>query len=402
MKPINGKNILVGITGGIAAYKSAELVRRLSDAGASVRVIMTEAATKFVTPLTFEALTGHPVHTELFAPRVLSSTVHIELARWPDLMLIAPASANTLAKVTYGLADDLMSTTCLALMNCPLAVAPAMNLAMWSNPATQENCQRLAERGVHIWGPGEGYQACGEIGSGRMLEARDLADKTIALLRPTSGKLAGKRVLMTVGPTREAMDPVRYITNRSSGKMGCALAQACLHEGAEVTVVSGPITETVPPGAQQIKVETALQMHAAVMAHVENSDLFIATAAVADYRVDQIATQKIKKEGKILSLQMICNPDILADVASRKSPPFTVGFAAETENIREYAHDKMRRKGLNMIVGNQVGEGIGFETDTNAVMVLWPGGERELAHSSKAQIAVKIVDVIGERLNATN
>lgn len=402
MKPINGKNILVGITGGIAAYKSAEMIRRLSDAGASVRVIMTNAATKFVTPLTFEALTGHPVHTELFAPRVLSSTVHIELARWPDLMLIAPASANTLAKITYGLADDLMSTTCLALMNCPLAVAPAMNLAMWSNPATQENCRRLAERGVKIWGPGEGYQACGEIGSGRMLEARDLADRAIALLRPTSGKLAGKRVLMTVGPTREAMDPVRYITNRSSGKMGCALAQACLREGAEVTMVSGPIMEPAPPGAHQIKVETALQMHAAVMAQVADADLFIATAAVADYRVDHIATQKIKKEGKTLSMQMICNPDILADVAGRKNPPFTVGFAAETENLREYAQAKMSRKGLNMIVGNQVGEGVGFEADTNEVTVLWPGGERDLAHNSKAQIAIQIVDVIGERLNATN
>lgn len=402
MKPLQGKNILLGITGGIAAYKSAELVRRLSDAGASVRVIMTEAATRFVTPLTFEALTGHPVHTEMFAPRVLSSTVHIELARWPDLMLVAPASANTLAKVAYGLADDLMSTTCLALLDRPLAVAPAMNLAMWGNPATQANCRILSERGVLIWGPADGYQACGETGSGRMLEARELADRTMALLKPSTGLLAGKKVLMTAGPTREAIDPVRYITNRSSGRMGCALAQACLREGADVIVVSGPMSATVPPGAREIRVETALQMRAAVMEHVATADVFIATAAVADYRVDQVAAQKIKKTQDAVSLQLVQNPDILAEVAQRKPAPFTVGFAAETENVRAHAEAKLVKKGLDMIVANRVGDGRGFESEMNEVDVFFPGGEQHIPCNSKEQIAEQIVELLGDRLNATN
>lgn len=400
MKELIGKKILLGISGGIAAYKSIELIRRLNDSGAEVRVVMTKAATEFVTPLTFEAISGNPVHVEMFGPRINSAIEHVELARWADLIVIAPATANIMAKLSHGIADDLLSTVCLALTDIDLAVAPAMNLGMWKNPATQQNIEILRERGVKIWGPAEGFQACGEIGSGRMIEAAELADHVKSHFVPEIKEDALK-VVITAGPTREPIDPVRFITNRSSGKMGYEIAAACVERGAKVVLVSGPVAIEAPRGVDYIGVETAKEMHDAVFANIKDADIFIGTAAVADYRAAIPVEQKIKKSSEELSISLTKNPDILADVAAMEKAPFTVGFAAETNDLEVYAKGKLEKKKLNMIAANQVGvSGTGFDSDNNKLHVYWNGGDRELPLASKAELAQELVALIMEHYNA--
>jgi len=388
------KKVILGVTGGIAAYKAAELVRRLIQAGAEVRVVMTAGAQAFVTPLTFQALSGHPVHTELLDPEAELGMGHIQLARWADVVVIAPASANTLARLAAGEAADLLTTLCLAT-EAPLCVAPAMNQQMWLDAATQANIQTLAQRQVTIFGPAQGEQACGEVGPGRMLEADELVVAVAGLFE--TGALAGRRVLITAGPTREAIDPVRYISNHSSGKMGYALAQAAVEAGARVTLVSGPTRLTPPEMAERIDVESAGQMLDAVLLRASGADIFIATAAVADYRVEQIASSKIKKDSERLSLELVKNPDILATVSSMtESRPFCVGFAAETDELIAHAQQKLQNKGLDMIAANRVGEGLGFNSDDNALQVLWADGGHELPMMSKDKLARELIKLIAE------
>ena len=393
------QRILLGVTGGIAAYKSAELVRRLRDAGAEVQVVMTEAATAFITPMTLQALSGRPVRTGLMDPQAEAAMGHIELARWAECILIAPASADFLARLAHGLADDLLSTLCLA-SEAPLFLAPAMNRVMWQHPATRANCALLAARGATLLGPAEGSQACGETGPGRMLEPNDLVQ---ALTTPTSQTdLRGLTVLITAGPTREPLDPVRFLTNRSSGKMGYAVARAAQAAGARVILVSGPVHLDPPPSVTCLRVERAEEMREAVMAQVDGADVFIATAAVADYRPAAQATGKIKKSDGALSLVLEPTPDILAEVAALQRRPFTVGFAAETERMAEYAEDKRRRKNLDLIAANRVDDqGMGFDSDDNALTVFWEGGSRELPRQPKTRLAVALVELIAERLHSS-
>ena len=395
MKRLSNKRILLGVTGGIAAYKAADLARRLKQAGADVRVAMTEAAQGFVTPLTFQALTGHPVHTDLLDPAAEAAMGHIELARWADAVLVAPCTADFMATLARGEARDLLSTLCLAT-RAPLAIAPAMNAQMWANGATQANLATLRERGVHIFGPAAGEMACGEVGEGRMREPEDLVAATCGLFE--TGRLSGRRVVITAGPTREPIDPVRFITNRSSGRMGYALAEAAAEAGAEVVLVSGPVALPAPERVTCVMVETAAEMHAAVMAHVADADVFIGTAAVSDYRVAEVAEQKIKKQAEHLELHLVRNADILADVATREPRPFVVGFAAETEKLLEHARDKLERKRLDMIAANRVGNGQGFDTEDNALEVLWPAGQVSLPRASKAQLARALIGLIADRL----
>ena len=395
MSALNNKKILLGVTGGIAAYKSAELCRLLIRQGAQMRVVMTQAAKEFITALTFQALTGEPVYSELFDADAANAMDHIELARWCDLLLIAPASANTLAKLADGYADNLLLTIALASEK-PLAVAPAMNQQMFQHDATRQNLQTLRERAVNIWGPDEGAQACGEVGPGRMLEPAHLLALTQDFFSP--GKLAGVKVMITAGPTREAIDPVRFISNRSSGKMGYAMAEAALAAGAEVTLVSGPVCLTPPQGAQMVYAESAQQMLQQVEAQIDNQQIFIATAAVADYRVATIAPQKIKKAADQMTLELVKNADILASVAQRATPPFCVGFAAETQHLAHYAQQKMVDKNLDMIAANRVdGDDSGFDVDDNALSIYWPGGSTQLARQSKKSIARKLIDIIADR-----
>jgi phosphopantothenoylcysteine decarboxylase/phosphopantothenate--cysteine ligase len=394
---LQDKRILLGVSGGIAAYKAAELARALVGAGAEVQVVMTAAATEFVGPLTFQALTGRPVRSALFDPAHEAAMGHIELARWADLILIAPASANTLARLANGLADDLLSTLCLA-SPAPIAVAPAMNQQMWRHPATAENLSRLLARGVRVWGPEAGEQACGDVGPGRLREPVDLLGDVQRLL--LGGRLSGIKALVTAGPTREPIDPVRYLGNRSSGKMGYAVATALAAEGAEVTLVSGPVSLPAPHGVRRVMVETAQQMHDAVFAQLSDCALFVASAAVADYRPASAAGQKIKKHADALQVALVKNPDILAEVAALPDAPFTVGFAAETEHLAEYAETKRRAKGIDMIAANKVGEGLGFEADHNALLVLWEGGSQQLPRMDKGRLAARLVQLITERMHA--
>ena len=392
------RRILLGVTGGIAAYKAAEVTRLLRRAGADVRVVMTAAATRFVGELTFQALSGRPVRVELFDPAHEAAMGHIELARWADLVLVAPASADFLARLASGRADDLLSTLCLAT-SVPLAMAPAMNRLMWTNPATQSNLAILGDRGVHVWGPAEGDQACGESGPGRMLEPAELLDHAASLLG--AGPMAGVRALVTAGPTREPLDPVRFLGNRSSGKMGFAVAEALAGAGASVTLVSGPVALAAPPGVTRVDVETASQMQAAVAERVAGCDLFVATAAVADYRPENVAAEKIKKSSADMEVRLVRNPDILAEVAARPDAPFTVGFAAETADVEAYAQAKLEAKGLDLIAANYVGEGAAFERDDNALTLLWPGGgRRQLARADKGTLARELVRTITERFHA--
>lgn len=393
MNLLHNKKIILGVTGGIAAYKSVELVRRLRDRGCEVCVVMTAGAQEFIRPLTFQAVSGQPVRTHLFDNEAEAAMGHIELARWADAILIAPCSAHTLARLAQGLAEDLLSTLCLAA-DCPLAIAPAMNRIMWSKEATQENLKLLQTRGVHIFGPDSGAQACGDVGEGRMQEPLTLVEAVNSLFRPQS--LTGRRILITAGPTRESIDPVRFLSNYSSGKMGYALASAAVEAGADVTLVSGPVTLAVPEGLKYIQVESALDMQAAVMDKVQVADIFIACAAVADYRLAEPHVLKLKKDSDILELKLVRNPDILAEVAALPRAPFTVGFAAETDRLREHALAKLKKKGVNMIAANLVGGGKGFAADDNALQVYWTEGEREFGLMSKAKLARQLLALVAK------
>jgi len=389
MAALLGKKVLVGVSGGIAAYKTAQLIRLLRGDGAEVRVVMTRAAEQFITPMTLQALSGQPVRQALFDPVHEAAMGHIELARWADLILVAPASADCMARLAAGMADDLLTTICLA-SEVPVVLAPAMNQGMWRNPATARNAQTLAQLGLKLWGPAEGDQACGENGPGRMLEPEQLIQLVQEFFN--TGAAAGLRVLLTAGPTREPIDPVRYISNRSSGKMGFALARAFSAQGAEVLLVAGPVTLATPAGVRRIDVETALEMEAAVMAQVEDCDIFVGCAAVADYRPALVVEQKIKKTAQTRDIGLVRNPDILATVAGHAEPPFTVGFAAETERPVEYAQEKRKAKGIDMIAANLVAaaEG-GFERDENALIVLWEGGRVDLPMTDKLHLAQLLV-----------
>ena len=401
MADLANKRILLGVTGGIAAYKSAELLRRLQDQGAEVRVAMTRGAAEFITPLTMQALSRQPVHMDLLSTETETAMSHISLARWADLVLVAPATADFMARLAQGRSDDLLTCICLAA-ECELALAPAMNQAMWSKAATQDNAEALRQRGVHLFAPGDGSQACGETGEGRMMEVADIIAASVALF--PSGLLAGKRLLITAGPTREPLDPVRYLSNRSSGKQGYALAEAALEAGAQVTLVSGPCSLEPPERAVFVAVESAQQMHDAVMQAVGEADVFIGVAAVADYRPAKVAPQKIKKakqkrEQECLAIQLLPNPDILAAVAALPEGPFTVGFAAETEALAEHARQKLKAKGLDMIVANPVAVAdAGFNTDGNRALVLTPAGEESLPQMSKSAFSRRLVALIAEAI----
>jgi phosphopantothenoylcysteine decarboxylase/phosphopantothenate--cysteine ligase len=387
--------VLLGVTGGIAAYKSADLVRRLREQGAEVQVVMTEGAQHFVGAATFQALSGRSVRSNLWDPAAEAAMGHIELARWADRIVVAPASADFLARLAHGLANDLLTTLCLAT-DAPISVAPAMNRLMWSNPATQANVATLRSRGVTIVGPAEGEQACGETGLGRMVEPADiLAALTVREASP--GPLAGRKVVVTAGPTRERIDPVRFITNRSSGKMGYAVAEALREAGADVVIVSGPVSVATPAGVRRVDVETAEQMMDAVRAELPGTDIFIAAAAVSDYRPVQAAAEKIKKTSDSLMIALSRTTDILATVAAGTQRPFVVGFAAETQNVERNALAKLEGKFLDMIAANQVGDRLAFDCDDNALTVYWPGGKRELARASKRDVARGLVALIVER-----
>lgn len=398
MLRLANRRIIVGVTGGIAAYKSAELIRRLKDQGADVRAVMTAAAQEFITPLTLQALSGNPVHTTLLDTEAEAAMGHIELARWGDLILIAPASADFIARLAHGHGNDLLTTLCLAA-RCPIAVAPAMNQAMWASSANQANLALLKDRGIHQFGPAEGSQACGDVGLGRMLEATQLADMAADLF--PSNILTGKRVVITAGPTREAIDPVRFISNHSSGKMGFALAEAARDAGAQVTLISGPVHLATPERVRRIDVVSAQDMLQAALDQSSQTDIFIATAAVADFRPQNSPNQKIKKQDNsgVMTLTLVENPDIVATIARQQPKPFTVGFAAETRDVVNYARQKIARKNLDMIVANDVSRSdIGFNSDENAVTVLWHNGEQVLDLASKHQIARTIIALIAQRL----
>jgi phosphopantothenoylcysteine decarboxylase/phosphopantothenate--cysteine ligase len=390
--------VLLGVTGGIAAYKSPDLVRRLAERGADVQVVMTAAARQFVTPITFQAVSGRPTRDDLWDVAAEAAMGHIELARWAQLILIAPASANFLAKLAHGQADDLLSTLCLAT-GAPIAVAPSMNRLMWSNAATQANVATLRARGVAVLGPAEGEQACGEEGPGRMLEPLELAERAIDLLAE-SRELQGLHVVITAGPTREAIDPVRFISNRSSGKMGFATARAARAAGARVTLISGPVALDTPIGVRRVNVESAEEMYQAVHRELSAMDIFISAAAVADYRPPQAQAQKIKKTGDTMHLDLVKAPDILASVAADKRRPFVVGFAAETEKVEQHAREKLIKKNLDMIAANLVGEGLAFDCEENALLVLWAGDKRMIERAAKTDIARQLVALIAERYRA--
>jgi len=407
---LHNKNILLGVCGGIAAYKSAELVRRLQDAGASVRVVMTKAATEFVTPLTFQALSGYPVHTELLDPEAEAAMGHIELARWADLMLIAPATANTIARLSSGQSDDLLSAIYLATQSI-VAIAPAMNHVMWSADSTQINLQQLIKQKVHVFGPASGSQACGETGEGRLLEVSELVNACSQLF--SSGKLQGVKVMITAGPTFEPIDPVRYIGNHSSGRMGFAIAEAAIEQGASVTLIAGPVHLASPEHSTRIDIQTAQQMYDAVMHNIADQDIFISTAAVADYRPTLAQDEKIKKTDREFSIALTRNPDILSSVAALDTPPFTLGFAAETHDVKNHALQKLQKKKLNMIAANQVGfsadqqsneQDSGFNSEYNALHVFWqnpnadessPGfNELKFELKRKTQLARQLIELL--------
>jgi phosphopantothenoylcysteine decarboxylase/phosphopantothenate--cysteine ligase len=386
------KRILLGVTGSIAAYKSADLVRRLREAGAVVRVIMTENAKRFITPLTMQAVSGYPVHDELFDVHAEAAMGHIELARWADAVLIAPATADCMARLANGNADDLLTTICVAT-SAPIALAPAMNQGMWKHRMTQENLQVLQQqKGMHIFGPTDGSQACGDVGLGRMLEPADLLEKMNTLF--STGTMAGLRVLVTAGPTHEAIDPVRYMTNGSTGKMGFALAEAAREAGADVTIVSGPVHLSKPTQMKYIPVVSAQEMYEEVMKYASKSDILLAVAAVGDYRVDTIAPQKIHKVEDVMQLTLLKNPDIVASVGQLPERPFIVGFAAETENVIQQAKAKRLRKKMNVIVANHVGKELGMGSDDNAVVVIGEESEISLPATTKRKLARQLIAVI--------
>jgi phosphopantothenoylcysteine decarboxylase/phosphopantothenate--cysteine ligase len=394
------KQILLGVSGGIAAYKSAELVRLLRKQGAVVRVVMTQSATQFISPLTFQALSAYPVHVDLLDADTENAMSHISLARWADVLLIAPATANIIAKCSHGLADDLLSTLYLAV-ECPVYIAPAMNQAMWHKTITQENIAKLKSQGVRIIDPESGEQACGEIGIGRMAEPVAICEQL--LTRPLEPCLRGLRVLVSAGPTREPLDPVRYITNRSSGKMGYAIAQAALQSGATVTLVSGPVNLPVPDGVDLLRVETAAEMYDAVMAKASDCDIYIGAAAVADYSPQTVQTEKIKKQAQQSTIILQKTQDILAAVAGLDKRPFTVGFAAETHNLEIYAQNKLKQKNLDIIAANWVGrEQGGFDSEQNELLVYWKTGHKTLAMANKTRLAEQFILLCAERFHEKN
>ncbi|UTZ26473.1 bifunctional phosphopantothenoylcysteine decarboxylase/phosphopantothenate--cysteine ligase CoaBC [Vibrio campbellii] len=397
MQTLAGKKILLGISGGIAAYKCAELTRRLIERGAQVQVVMTKAAKEFITPLTMQAVSGRPVSDSLLDPAAEASMGHIELAKWADLVLLAPATADLIARMSAGMGNDLLTTLVLAT-DSPVAVSPAMNQQMYRNVATQENIATLARRGMHIWGPAAGEQACGDVGPGRMLEPMQLVHLCEQFFQ--SKLLAGKSVLITAGPTREAIDPVRYISNHSSGKMGFALANAAAQLGAKVTLISGPVSLNTPAGVERINVASAQEMHDAVMAHAPSHDAFISCAAVADYRPENVASQKLKKteNNDQMTINMVKNPDIVATVANMtEQRPFTLGFAAETNDVETYARGKLVKKNLDMICANDVSvEGQGFNSNDNAITLFWSEGEQALALESKEALSFRILEKMHE------
>ncbi|WP_122033340.1 bifunctional phosphopantothenoylcysteine decarboxylase/phosphopantothenate--cysteine ligase CoaBC [Aliivibrio sp. EL58] len=402
MASLSGKRILLGISGGIAAYKCAELTRRLIERGAEVRVVMTTAAKEFITPLTMQAVSGHPVADSLLDPAAEASMGHIELAKWADIVLLAPATADLIARMAAGMGNDLLSTLVLAT-DSPIAVSPAMNQQMYANLATQENIATLARRGMHIWGPAAGQQACGDVGMGRMLEPMELVHLCESFFQKDEDKpLYGQSLLITAGPTREALDPVRYISNHSSGKMGFAIAEAAAQLGAKVTLVSGPVKLATPANVERIDIESAEQMHSAVMSNASSHSLFIACAAVADFRPSQVATQKMKKtaDNDGMTITMVKNPDIVASVAAMtEERPFTVGFAAETQDVEKYARGKLERKNLDMICANDVSiQGQGFNSDNNALHLYWKGGDKALPLTAKSELGKAIMLEIVERL----
>ncbi len=390
------KRILLGVTGGIAAYKSPDLVRRLIERGADVQVVMTAAAQKFVSAMSFQAVSGRPARTDLWDSAAEAAMGHIELARWAEIVLVAPASADFIARLAQGRADDLLATLCLAT-EAPIAIAPAMNRVMWANKATQANIRTVLARGVRLLGPGEGDQACGETGLGRMWEPAKLAESLLEP-PPNAGILAGLNVLITAGPTRERLDPVRYLTNRSSGKMGYAVAAAAREAGAHVTLVSGPVTLPTPTGVTRLDVESARDMHAAVHRHVAEADVFIAAAAVADFQPATVSKEKIKKKGVAVTLDLEPAPDIVKSVAEMAKRPFVVGFAAETTDVENNARSKLKRKKLDMIAANKVGDGIAFDCEDNALTVIWPGGKIEIARGPKLDVARELIALIAKRL----
>jgi phosphopantothenoylcysteine decarboxylase/phosphopantothenate--cysteine ligase len=394
------QRVLLGVTGGIAAYKSPDLVRRLQDAGAEVRVVMTPSATRLVSPTVFQAVSGHPVRSELWDDAAEAAMGHIELARWATVVLIAPATAHLMSQLAAGAAGNLLTTLCLAT-SAPVVLAPAMNQAMWRHAATQANRSTLESRGVRFIGPASGSQACGDVGPGRMVEPADIV---AGLVGPPAGELTGLlrdqlkglRVLVTAGPTREPIDPVRFVSNRSSGKMGFAVARAAVEAGAEVTLVAGPVHLPTPAGVQRVDVETAAEMFAATIDRIAGTDIYIGAAAISDYRPEP-APQKIKKRADRLVLDMVKSPDLLATIATHPAGPFTVGFAAETERVEEYAREKLEGKRLDMIVANQVGARLGFDEDENSVLILWKDGQESLGRMAKADLARRIIATVAAR-----
>lgn len=398
MQILQDKKIVLGISGGIAAYKTPELVRRLKDQGADVRVVMTEGAKAFITPLTLQAVSGNQVADSLLDTQAELAMGHIELAKWADIIIIAPATADVIARIACGMANDLLSTLCLAT-SAPIAIAPAMNQQMWHAKATQENIARLTDRGCYIWGPGSGEQACGDIGLGRMLEVNDLV--TLSSEFFAEKYLEKQHWVITAGPTREAIDPVRYISNHSSGKMGYAIAHAALRAGAKVTLISGPVTIAPPVGCKLIQVSSAEEMHLQALKLATSSTTFVACAAVADYRVANVATQKIKKSSEAMQLELVRNHDIVADVAKLKSKPFIVGFAAETQNVEHYARGKLMRKNLDLIAANDVAkEGQGFNSDSNAITLFSAIDKTEIPLASKQIVANHLVSLINQHYQA--
>ncbi len=402
MTGIAGKHIVLGVSGGIAAYKAPELVRRLRDRGAEVRVVMTEAAKAFITPLSLQAVSGYPVSDSLLDPAAEAAMGHIELGKWADLLIIAPATADLLARINAGMANDLLTTICLATA-APVAVVPAMNQQMYRAAVTQENLQQLAARGTLLWGPDVGSQACGDVGPGRMLDPLVIVDMAIEHFTPHQD-LRHLKIMVTAGPTREALDPVRYISNHSSGKMGFAIAEAAAKRGAQVTLVSGPVSLPTPQNVTRIDVTTALEMEAAVHQSVASQQIFISCAAVADYRSMAIADEKIKKQGDEITLKMVKNPDIVAGVAAMKEHrPYVVGFAAETQNVEEYAQQKRIRKNLDLICANDVSlAGHGFNSNTNALHLFWQHGDLRLPLSDKQQLGQALLKEIVSRYDEKN
>ena len=405
---IANKNILLGVTGGIAAYKAPDLVRKLTALGANVRVVLTDSAAEFVSALSLQAVSGSPVHQHLLDPAAEAAMGHIELAKWADVLLIAPATANTLAKLAHGMADDLLSTLYLAT-TARLFIAPAMNQQMWKAPATQANLNVLTGHGVHFIGPASGEQACGDVGSGRMVEPVDIANEVNQVSSANNVEaeslngLAGKRITITAGPTREPLDPVRYISNHSSGKMGFAVAEMAAQAGASVNLVAGPVSLTTPTGCNRIDVTTAEEMLEACQTLVPTTDIFISTAAVADYRAASVADNKIKKTGDELTLTFVKNPDILATVSGRNDRPFCVGFAAESQDVEAYARAKLAKKQLDMIAANDITtEGLGFNSDNNALHVIWSDGDKKLPATSKHALASQLLNLIAQQHSKTH